>query len=121
MIQLYVKEFLIIKGYVPKPNTLIKMGINQFMAAKLIKNKVKNLSLKTLTVLCAHLDCTPNELLNYKPDGLAISTNSALHRIAKQPHTVSPIDYVKALKPEEIAKAVDFLKNIVNKGNDEEK
>lgn len=115
MIELYIKEYLIIKGYAPKPSTLIKMGIGQDMAYKLMKNKVKNLSLNTLTLLCANLDCTPNDVLNFKPSGLAIPNHSALFRIAKQLHTISPIDYVKALKPEDIAMAVDFLKNIANK------
>ncbi|MEX0595779.1 MAG: helix-turn-helix domain-containing protein, partial [Candidatus Paceibacterota bacterium] len=67
MLNLYIKEYLRSKGYPPKPQSLIKFGVNPFMAHKLVNNKVKNLSLKTLTDVCLSLDCTPNDILNFQP------------------------------------------------------
>jgi len=117
MITLYVKEFLRSKGFPPKPHTLVKYGFNQYIAYQLINNKVKNLSLETLTKLCISFDCTPNDLFNFKAAPNTVPATSVVHRLTKQLQVESPIDYVKVLKPEEITVAYDFLKKMVENRN----
>jgi hypothetical protein len=112
MLHLYIKEYLRAKGYPPKPHTLVKFGINPFMAQKLINNKVKNLNLETLAEVCLALDCTPNDILNFQPIEGTVVPSAAMFRLKKEPSGSSPIDYVKILKPEKLSEAIEYLKNM---------
>jgi DNA-binding Xre family transcriptional regulator len=114
MLQLYIKEFLRTKGYTPKPHTLVKFGINPFMAHKLINNKVKNLSLQTLTEVCLALNCTPNDLLDFRPIEGTVAPSASLNDLKKKDIGHSPLDYVKALKPEQLQQALETLKKLVH-------
>lgn len=41
---------------------LIKMGISTVTATKILKGKAVQITFKQLTLLCLHLNCTPNDL-----------------------------------------------------------
>lgn len=46
-----------------------EIGITEANLSLLRTGKVKGVRFETLAALCAALDCTPGELLDYEPDG----------------------------------------------------
>lgn len=85
------------------------------MAGKLINNKVKSLNIDVLTKLCISLDCTPNNLLNYKNDGGKLPDTMAIYRIAKPVYDISPLKYMSILKPEQLDEVLEIIKNKIPK------
>ncbi len=65
-----LEQALFMKG-VEKPNTWLrqKAGLTPQAAHRLMKSKVRNLELKTLEKICIGLYCTPNDLVQWIPDG----------------------------------------------------
>ena len=115
MLNLYVKEMMRKRGLDPTPYTLMKYGISQFMAYKLINNKVKNLNLETLAQLCLILDCTPNDILDFQPKQGSVPNNVALFQIKKEPVYGYPADYFRLIPVEELKKRTAFLEQMAKK------
>ena len=101
MIKLFVKEMMEQRGYDAKPHELQKIGINYTTAIDILKGKVSNLKLSTLTKLCVMLHCTPNDILNYTNTD-ALQPKHPLLELIKQPH-IKVNDLLSKLSAEQLA------------------
>lgn len=48
---------------------LMDLGLNHVLAAKLLQGEAQSIRLSQLETICEALRCTPNDLLEWKPDG----------------------------------------------------
>jgi DNA-binding Xre family transcriptional regulator len=68
MLKLNLTRIFTMRG-IEKPYAfLAKRGFHRSVAAHLANNRAKNIKLKHLEVLCRMLNCTPNDLFEFKPD-----------------------------------------------------
>ncbi len=69
MINYNLAQIFSLKG-IPKPTTWLrkKAGLSHSVAQRLMKNKVRSLTLDTIEKICFQLHCTPNDLLTWSPD-----------------------------------------------------
>ncbi|WP_276978870.1 helix-turn-helix transcriptional regulator, partial [Flavobacterium filum] len=84
MITLYIKEMLRYKNLKPTASTLAKMGISWITANNMLSNKAKSITFDHVEKLCIGLNCTPNELFNYKPDKKGVGPDYVIHEIKKE-------------------------------------
>lgn len=66
---------------------LIKIGLSNTTATKMLKGEAVLVSLNQLTTLCLHLNCTPNDLFVLRdmqlPDGHALHTLKTVEEASK--------------------------------------
>lgn len=60
---------------------LYKLGISSTTAQKMLSGKLAQVNLNHITLLCTHLNCTPNELFANK--NIDIPTGHALEKLRK--------------------------------------
>lgn len=60
---LHLQPILAARNIIHPTAFLIKIGINNSSANKMLKGEAVQLNFRQLTTLCTHLNCTPNDLL----------------------------------------------------------
>lgn len=89
---------------------LIKIGINNVSATKLLKGKAVQINLRQLTTLCLHLNCTPNDLFALRD--MQLPPNHALHTL--KPVETAPPDINKWL----VGKSIEEVTALLAAAND---
>lgn len=57
-----LKPIMAARSIVHPTAFLLKIGINRFSATKLLNGSAVQVNFRQLTILCEHLNCTPNDL-----------------------------------------------------------
>lgn len=70
-IVLHLQPILALRNIVFPTAYLIKIGINNSTATKMLKGEAVQLNFRQLTALCVNLNCTPNDLLALRQMHLA--------------------------------------------------
>lgn len=70
-IVLHLKPILAMRNIVFPTAYLIKIGINNSTATKMLKGEAVQLNFRQLSALCVNLNCTPNDLLALRQMHLA--------------------------------------------------
>lgn len=101
-----IKPILALRNITQPVAYLLKIGLSNTIVNKILKNDMVQINLRQLTLLCTHLNCTPNELfarrnLNPLPDHelnklRELSTDSELVSVTEWLKTKS-LDEIKAL------------------------
>ena len=76
MLKYNIKHLLVARGITKPLAHLAKAGITYQMAHNLINNKVAAIKPAVLEKLCTHLNCTPNDLMEWIPEE---NTNTQNH------------------------------------------
>lgn len=76
MLKYNIKALLSARGITKPVGHLIKSGINPNMASQLINNKLAAIKPAVIEKLCVHLNCTPNDLMEWIPEE---NTNTQNH------------------------------------------
>jgi DNA-binding Xre family transcriptional regulator len=114
MLSLYINEFLLKKGYKSGPWALRKIGMPSSAAYTLSQPGVRSIKLDQLEHICQIFDCTPNDLLNYKPKQKDLLPDGhSLLKLQKDTSKQTPMELVKQLRPEEIDKASEMLEEMI--------
>jgi len=90
---------------------LIRAGINNFSANKMLQGKAVQINFKQLTALCVSLNCTPNDLFALRAMELP-----AFHQL----HTLQTIDAV-AINPQQLYQTMSLkeIQGMVNTTNEQ--
>jgi DNA-binding Xre family transcriptional regulator len=92
MIKLSITRILKAKGITEANQYFIQRGHSASYTYHLLRNNINSLSLKKLEMLCADLNCTPNDLLTYIPDSKKpVLPDHALHSLTKS-DTISEVN-----------------------------
>lgn len=70
-IVLHLQPIIALRNIVFPTAYLIKIGINNSTATKMLKGEAVQLNFRQLTALCVNLNCTPNDLLALRQMHLA--------------------------------------------------
>jgi DNA-binding Xre family transcriptional regulator len=97
---------------IPNPYTfLLNAGFTSSTASRLLSGAGGSINLKHLTALCELLYCTPNELLEYKPNNAIRPQNHPLCQLEVENETQSWEEMIKTLplsQLKEITKKATF-------------
>jgi DNA-binding Xre family transcriptional regulator len=87
---------------------LIKIGISNVSAQKMINNKSVQINFKQLSILCLSLDCTPNELFAIPKKTLP--ANHTLHQLRDINNDVKKDEVTLWLKTKSIDEVLKMIK-----------
>lgn len=87
MLKYNIKALCTARGITKPVGHLIKAGINPNMASQLINNKVVAIKPAVIEKLCTHLNCTPNDLMEWIPEQ---NTNTQNHPLETLMHKQLP-------------------------------
>ena len=87
-IVLDLKPILLARNILHPSAYLIKIGINNNTANKMLNGEAVLVSLRQLTTLCQNLNCTPNDLLSLRQ--MDLPKTHALHALKTQTDATPP-------------------------------
>ena len=79
---------------------LMKIGINNTAAVKMLKGEAVQFNFRQLTTLCQHLNCTPNDLLETRE--MALPAGHALEALAPKESLMSVKEFLDGKSVEEV-------------------
>jgi DNA-binding Xre family transcriptional regulator len=103
------------KGVGDARRFLVSIGFTHAAASRMLYNTYDSLKLASIELICLHLNCTPNELLSWKPDdNNASAANHALDKLKPIAAQDSITGKLKRLSPDKLEKLRDFLGDLEN-------
>ena len=84
MLKYNIKALCTARGITKPVGHLIKAGINPNMASQLINNKLTAIKPAVLEKLCIHLNCTPNDLMEWIPEENTQTENHPLKPLMRK-------------------------------------
>lgn len=102
-IVLHLEPVLTARNIMHPTAFLIKIGVNNAMANKMLRGDAVQINFRQLTTLCLNLNCTPNDLLAIRkmelPEHHALN---ALHPLAPDEAIISISDWLATKTVEEV-------------------
>ena len=100
-IVLHIHPILAIRNIAHPFAYLIKIGINNATANKMLKGEAVQINFRQLTLLCTHLNCTPNDLMAVR--NLDLPATHQLHKLQSTNEAlIHPADFFEGKSLEEI-------------------
>ncbi|ESU26287.1 hypothetical protein FLJC2902T_27670 [Flavobacterium limnosediminis JC2902] len=92
---------------------LTSIGYSANYATKLTKNRVMEINLVRLEKFCRDFNCTPNDILDFRPyQNDTIPNDHALHTLTKKEISNEITAKINALPIEKIQQIHDIIKNM---------
>ncbi|MBC7439064.1 MAG: helix-turn-helix transcriptional regulator [Flavobacterium sp.] len=100
-IVLHLKPILLARNVTNPATYLIKIGISNNVANKMLKGEAVQLNFRQLTALCTNLNCTPNDLFALR--NINVPDNHQLHQLQSiDDKALNPIAYFEGKSLTEI-------------------
>jgi hypothetical protein len=113
MIHFNFSRIFKLKGIVRPFTYLTKNGYSAGYATKLTNNRVHEINLVRLEKFCRDFNCTPNDILDFKPSSNdSISNDHALHTLTKKELDTELIYKINALPADKIQQIHNILKEM---------
>lgn len=111
MLDLNVARVMEMRGIVLRKYAyLTKNGFIRSTASKLIRNQTWQIRFSLLEQLCLLLNCTPNDLFQWKPDeNQAVTDNTALKALIRNEKESAISEMVKNMPLEKLERAKELL------------
>ena len=107
-IVLHIKPILAARNIIHPSAYLIKIGINNSTANKMLKGEAVQVNFRQLTTLCLNLNCTPNDLMALR--NMELPSHHQLHLLPSTEGVVTnPMDYFEGKSLSEIKEIVKGL------------
>jgi len=115
MLYTNIKKLFKLRGIDNPVKFLLKNGFKYSSAYNIANSRFTSLTLDKVEKLCIALSCTPNDLLEFKPDkNTAIPENHPLQKL-KPTETLSFFDITKDIPNEKIPEFKSALEQIKSK------
>lgn len=102
-----------LKGITRPFTYLTKNGYSAGYATKLTNNRVQEINLVRLEKFCRDFNCTPNDILDFKPSSKdPIPKDHALHTLTKKEIDNELISKINALPADKIQQIHNILKEM---------
>ena len=109
------RRIFAMRGIVKPNKHLINNGIGASTATNLLKSNVSYLKLEYLEKICGVLNCTPNDLLEWRPNPNApIAPDHPLTTLARAETVTSLTELVKDMPIEKLARVETLLRELKN-------
>ena len=106
-------RFFKLKGIVRPFTYLTKNGYSPGYATKLANNRVNEINLERLEKFCRDFNCTPNDILDFRPKTNDIlPKDHALHTLTKAEISNEVIGKINAMSAEKIQQIHNIIKNM---------
>lgn len=102
------------KGVGDARRFLLKIGFSHSATSRMLNNTYDSLKFDAIEKICLHLNCTPNELISWKPKDNINAANYALEKLKPIAAQDSISAKLKQLPPEKLEKLRDFLGDLEN-------
>jgi DNA-binding Xre family transcriptional regulator len=102
------------KGVSDPRKFLLSIGFSHAATSRMLNNTYESLKFEAVEQICLHLNCTPNELMSWKPKDNANATNHALDKLKPIAAQDSITGKLKRLSPDKLEKLRDFLGDLEN-------
>ena len=113
MIYFNFTRFFKLKGIVRPFSYLTKNGYSAGYATKLSNDRVYEINLVRLEKFCRDFNCTPNDILDFKPyTNDSIPEDHALHSLTKKELNNELINKINNLPADKIQQIHDIIKNM---------
>jgi len=98
---------------IEKPFTfLVKAGLAPHTAHSILRNPTFNMRLKHVEVICARLNCTPNDLLRWNPDPVnTLPEGHQLFKIRPEEKDFNLIETLNTIPIEKLNQIATMLSN----------
>ncbi len=94
---------------------LVSIGFDHAAASRLLQNTSGSVKLATMEKICLHLNCTPNELMSWKPPtNLANTHEYNLEKLKPIEEKDNIVSKLKRLPSDKLDKLRDFLEELEN-------
>lgn len=101
------------KGVDDPRGFLVKIGFTHAAASRILQNTYDSLKFKAIETICLHLNCTPNELLSWKPSaGETDHDKVALNKLKPIDPNDSVVGKLRQLSPEKLEKFREMLSDL---------
>ena len=113
MLALNLKPVLQARG-IDRPYTfLVKTGLSPHSATTILNSNTRVFRLDHIERICEHLNCTPNDILYWKPDkNKVISPNHPMFALKKEPTSFDWHETLKNLPLEQLNEIAAVLGKI---------
>jgi len=115
MLYFNVKRLLDLRG-IDRPYTfLVKNGFVSQTATNIINNQIARITPAQMETLCLLLNCTPNDLLDWRPSANAVVPENHPLRTLTKEKTPPPIsEMVKDLPVEKLSRLESMINELKN-------
>lgn len=102
-----------LKGIVRPFSYLTNNGYSAGYATKLSNNRVQEINLERLEKFCRDFNCTPNDILDFRPNSKdSLPKDHALHTLTKPEVNSEIIGKINSLSADKIQQIHDIIKNM---------
>lgn len=115
MLKYNIKALCTARGITKPVGHLIKSGINSQMASLLIRNKLAAIKPAILEKLCIHLNCTPNDLMEWIPEE---NTNSQNHPLSPLQRKQLPAQIQNIMQDIPVSRLKEFENKMIEMKNE---
>ncbi len=104
------------RGIVKPFAFLKKSGFSDSLASKIKNNKVARLNLPTIEHLCIMLRCTPNDLMEWRPDSNhTIDTEHPIHKLKRSDKIVDITRTLNTVPLDKLDRIEELIRTEINK------
>ncbi len=115
MLYLNIKRLFELRGIDKPYSFLVKNGFVSQTATNMINNQVGHIKPKQMEKLCLLLNCTPNDMFDWRPDAnTVVPENHALHSLVKE-KVPSFSEMVKNLPVEKLSELGAIINDLKDK------
>ncbi len=99
--------------------TLIKAGIYSHSTSSLLNSEIRSMRFDHLEKLCNLLNCTPNDLLTWRPDAnTPLPDSHALKQLQHKPEEENLYQTLKSLPLQELKNIAGLIHNGIKNSSD---
>ena len=103
MLKFNPKNVFLLRGIQKTTNFLVKIGFSYYKASSFLESKSRFVQIKDIERLCIKLNCTPNDLFEWKPDANTVLPDShALNALLNTGETKNLQQLVKDIPAEKL-------------------
>jgi transcriptional regulator with XRE-family HTH domain len=94
---------------------LCKHGFHRTIASNLANNRSANIKIAHLETICRALNCTPNDLFEWKPDATdALAENHSLNSLKREKPAARLSQIVRDIPVDKLEKVEELLNQLKN-------
>ena len=102
-----------LKGITRPFSYLVNNGYSAGYATKLTNDRVQEINLDRLEKFCRDFNCTPNDILDFRPNAKDnLAKDHALYTLTKPELNTEIVNKINAMSAEKIQQIHDIIKNM---------
>ena len=110
------RRVFVLRGIENPQGFLVKNGFNPTTAHNLLNTKTRYAKFEYIEKFCALLNCTPNDLFDWKPDkDTVINETHPLNELRRKETTLNNKELIKDIPIERVAEIENLLIELKNK------